>query len=464
MNGWARACASILLSLAAAAACAQSDEGLDRIASLPGAQSDDTPVPSRNLYWQSDVTYNGPRKDLIVPLSPPPAWEARSFLDMRLDRRIDENLSAAYSGRFNLRAAQGLGLPDRENIRNDLREAYAAWTDNRGWFLQLGRINLKSGVAEGFNPTDYFKTRAVVEPTSIDPAVLREDRLGVLMLESQWIGNTGSLTLALAPKLARESPPYASDALSSFNPMFDRTNASVRALIKGSIAASNGISPEILVYERAGSTRFGLNVSKGFGRAVVTYLEWSGGRRASLADEAYEEGRRTGVLPAAPAIALDGSRAFSSELAAGVSYTTRAGINLAMEFDYHQAGFSNRDWRNWFAAGGQGAGGRGAAGPLAGEVWFIRGFAGEQQQPVARAGLFSRVYWQNALVKNLTLSGFVLADLHDGSILAQASADYYLSPRWTVGAIIDAFGGARRSDLGSLPQRGSALLKLSRYF
>jgi hypothetical protein len=39
-----------------------------------------------------------------------------------------------------------------------------------------------------------------------------------------------------------------------------------------------------------------------------------------------------------------------------------------------------------------------------------------------------------------------------------------LSTRWTVGAIIDAYGGGRRSDFGSLPQRGSALAKFTRYF
>jgi hypothetical protein len=448
----------MLLAIAANGAPAQSDEGLDRIPLGLTPPDAEAPVPSRSLYWQSDFTYSIPRHDLVVPLSPPSAWEVRGFIDMRLDRRVDENFSVDYSGRLNLRAEDGLGFPNRENVRNDLREIYATWTDNRGWFLQVGRINLKSGVAEGFNPTDYFKTRAVVEPTSIDPAVLREDRLGVVMLESQWIGSTGSLTFALAPRLAGCSPPYQSDALPSFNPMFDRTNAGVRALIKASIAASTGISPEILIYEEAGSTRFGFNVSHALGRAVVAYLEWSGGRRATLAAEAYEDGRRTGVLPAEPAIAIDGTRTFSSDVAAGLSYTTRAGVSLAMEFDYHQAGFSNRDWRNWFTSGGH------TAEPLAGELWFIRGFAGEQQEPTSRAGLFSRVYWQNAFVKNLTLSGFVLADLHDGSTLAQASVDYYLSPRWTVGAIVDDFAGARRSDFGSLPQRGSALVKVTRYF
>jgi hypothetical protein len=62
------------------------------------------------------------------------------------------------------------------------------------------------------------------------------------------------------------------------------------------------------------------------------------------------------------------------------------------------------------------------------------------------------------LLKNLNLSAFAVADLHDGSTLAQASVDYYLSAHWSVGAIVDVYSGARQSEFGSLPQRGSALL------
>jgi hypothetical protein len=453
----ARMCAFSVLCLGARCVFAQSDPDIDRIPEVVSPQTGEAPAVNRSLYWQSDLTYNSPRNDLIVPLSPPALWEARTFLDLRLDHRIDENVSVSYSGRVNARAQQEFGFPIRENFRNDLREAYATWTDNRGWFAQLGRINLKSGVAEGFNPTDYFKTRAVVEPTSIDPAVLREDRLGVVMLQTQWIGAIGSLTFAVAPKLADDSPPYNGNALPSLSPMLDRTNARWRALVKANITTPNGISPELLIYEESGNTRIGFNVNKGVGRSAVLYLEWSGGRQASVIDAAYEDGRRAGVLPTVPAISIDTGKAFANNLAAGLSYTTQAGINLAIEFEYTQAGFSAADWRHWFSAG------RAGGGALAGELWFIRGYAGEQQEPVARQGFFLRAYWQNALVKNLTLSAFVIHDVHDGSFLAQGSADYYLSPRWSLGAIIDAYGGARQSDFGSVPQRGSALLKMTRF-
>jgi hypothetical protein len=70
--------------------------------------------------------------------------------------------------------------PNHENVLNDFREGFVSWQPHDGIYLDLGRINLRSGAALGFNPTDCFKSRAVVEPLSADPSVLREDRLGRL--------------------------------------------------------------------------------------------------------------------------------------------------------------------------------------------------------------------------------------------------------------------------------------------
>jgi hypothetical protein len=398
---------------------------------------------------------------LPVPLpSPaPPQWEVSLFLDARLNWQLSDDLNFAYSGRLNLRVEDGLAFPSHEDIRNDLREAHLAWQSVKGFFVELGRINLKSGVAEGFNPTDYFKTRAVVEPTSADPTVLREDRLGTVMLLAQTIWSGGSLTFAFAPKLASESPPYLDTNLPSFNPMFDRTNARTRTLVKASVDLFDDISPEFLLYDEAGRTSMGLNVTKGLGQSVVGYLEWSGGSRPDLADDAFMDGVRNRALPPSAPIPVVDTRNFANDLAIGASYATKIGINLDFEFDYHQAGFSSADWRNWFDAT------RGNPDPfLPGELWFLRGYAADQQEPMAQHSLFLRADWQHAFVRDLALTGFVDTDVHDGSGLAQFTADYYLSEQWTVGALTDIYYGRRRSDFGSLPQAATILAKITRYF
>jgi hypothetical protein len=348
-------------------------------------------------------------------------------------------------------------------VTNDLREAYAGWEPFERTFVEAGRINLKSGVALGFNPTDFFKTRAVVEPLSVDPVVLREDRLGTLMVRAQRIWAGGSLTVAFAPAVASASPIYSNVNLPSFDPMFDRTNSRNRLLVKGSVDIGSNFSPELLLYHEGAQTRWGLNLTEGVSQSVVVYGEWSGGRRASLIDDALGFGRRTGTLPPGAPSPLpdDALSGFRSQLALGASYTTpQPKITFNLEFNYNQAGFSRADWNNWFRAGQGLANGS----PLAGELWTIRNYALDQQEQLGRSAVFLRADWVDAFVPKLELTGFVDADLADGSARAQLSADYYVSDRWTVGALVLADLGPRRSDFGSLPQAGSVLLKVARYF
>jgi putative ABC transport system ATP-binding protein len=84
--------------------------------------------------------------------------------------------------------------------------------------------------------------------------------------------------------------------------------------------------------------------------------------------------------------------------------------------------------------------------------------------PLARQSTFLRADWVDAFVPNLEITGFINTDLYDGSSLIQASADYYVSKVWTVGAQVNANVGTRQSDFGSLSQRVAALFKLARYF
>ncbi len=454
-------CAACLLWTAPAAA---DDNDLGRI---PQAASEpvtaDAPVSLRTLYLQDDVAAYSTRASLAVPLPPSsaPSWEERLFLDAQLDWQLSDALRLIYSGRFNLRAEDDLPFLGHETIRHDFREAYAAWRAGDGTFLELGRINLKSGVALGFNPTDFFKTRAVVEPLTADPTVLREDRLGTVMLLGQHVWNRGSLTVALAPRLERAHAIYSNDTLPSFDPMFGRTNADARVLVKASVTLFDDVSPEFLFYDEAGRSRDGLNLPRPFGQSVVGYIEWTGGNRAGLVHDALIFGRATGSLPPSfPSIIPQSAASpFQNDLAVGASYATQAEMTFNLEYHYHQAGFSDADWRNWFSVGAANAGNA----PARGALWYIRSYASDRQEPIARSSIFFRASWQDAFVHDLTLSAFTDADTRDGSGLAQIAADYYLSRDWTVGGLVDANFGARRSDFGSLPQSTGVLVKVSRY-
>jgi hypothetical protein len=460
----------VSVALSSAAAIADEDKDLDLIPkAAQQSASSSTPEPAasdraQRIYLEDAVTVSSLRAEPLVP-PPPPAparWQERLLLDVRKQWSPGSRFNLTYSGRLNFRVEDGLGFPNHENVIHDFREGYASWEPLDRTYLDIGRINLKSGVAIGFNPTDFFKTRATVEPLSVDPTVLREDRLGTLMVRAQHIWDGASLTAAFAPAWYQPSPIYTNNALPSFDPMFDRTNAYNRFLLKGSADIASHFSPEFVFYSESGQTRWGANLAESVGQSVVAYAEWSGGNRASLIDDALRFGRLTGTLPpAAPSVLPESpARSFQSELSMGASYTTETKITFNLEYHYDQAAFSRTDWDNWFLAGR----GHTARSPIARELWFIRDYANDEQQPISRHSVFLRADWVDALVPRLELTGFINADLHDGSGLFQLTADYYLSDRWTLGGLVTANLGARHSDFGSLPQANSLRLKVVRYF
>lgn len=445
------------------------DRDLDLIpqAAVAGKQAD-TAAPTvirttaDRVYLEDALTDTALRDQLAVPAPGPFNWQQRLFLDIRKEWRLASGLTFTYSGRANFRAEDDLDFPTHENFINDLREAYLSWRPSERTYLDVGRINLKNGVALGYNPTDFFRTRAVVEPLSADPTVLREDRLGTLMLRGQQLFGAGSITVAFAPRIHEPSPIYTNTDLPSLNPMLDRTNAANRFLVKGSINLGERLSPELLLYHEGNRSRFGTSLAEGLGQKVVAYLEWSGGRRASLIDDALRYGRDTGTLPVgAPAVIPESAHvSFQNEAVLGASYTNESRMTFNLEYHFYQAGLARRDWRNWFAAGQASPG----SSPAVGELWYLRGYAADQQYPISRHSAFLRADWVDAFVPRLELTGFVNVDCYDGSGLLQLTADYYLSDRWTVGGLISATFGSTRSDFGSLASAASFMLKAARYF
>ena len=445
------------------------NDDLDKIPNpQSSSEADPQPATSRSgnqrAYVASAFTRSIERTNLAVPVPQSRAspWQERVFVDVRREWRVSPRVTLTFSDRANVRAEHNLEFFAEQSVINDWREGFLSWQVADNMYVDTGRINVKSGVALGFNPTDFFKTRAVVEPLSSDPSVLREDRLGTLMLRVQRIWTGGSMTVAFAPAVSHISPIYSDTNLRAIDPSFDRTNASGRLLVKGSINVAADFNPELLVYHEGDRTRFGVNLTRGIGQNVVAYAEWAGGAQAGVIDGALAYGRDTRVLPVgAPSVLPDDSAlTFRQDLAVGGSFSTRSKLTLNVEYHFHQAGFDKRDWQRWFMAG-QGAT---SASLAAAELWFIRSYALDRQDPLTRHSLFARADWVDAFIRHLELTGFVNMDVYDRSSLAQLTVDYFASSKWTVGVQASVNAGGASSNFGSLPQRGSMLFKLARYF
>lgn len=454
----------LLLALAwSGMAVAQEDGDLALIP--PDSQSPPKVGESRSgqiIYLENAFTAVSLRDDLPVAAPRSYDWQERLLLDARENWELGRTARLSFSDRLNVRDESDLSFPDRESVVNDFREAYMEWRLADQNYLAFGRVNLKSGIALGYNPTDYFKARTVSEPLSADPTILREDRLGTVMLRFQHISSGGSVTLAFAPRLRQRSPIYSNVELPSFDPMLGRTNSDNRFLFKGGLDLPRYMSPEVLIYHDSHGTRVGLNLSMALGRNVVAYAEESVARRPDLIAEALDFGRATGALPAnVPDEPPPSSgKSLKNELSVGASYTASNRITWNLEYHLNQGGFTSQEWNRWFAIGSSPA----SSPAIANELWYIRGYAVDQQEQSTEQAAFLRADWTDAFGLKLELSGFANVDLRDGSGQAQGEAEYYLANAWTIAFLAAGNFGSRRSDFGSLAAGYSALLSLRRYF
>ena len=455
------------LALGFGAAAAEADENQD-LNLIPGTLEQASPAPiaptggsATKLYLEDAFTAEFLRAPLAVPLpastAPELQWQNRASLDGTGKWRLGDDLDAVLSDRANLFYENDLAFPSHADLRNDFREGYATWEPMPENYIEAGRINLKHGVALGYNPTDYFKTRTSVDQTSQDPSVIRNDRLGVVAAQAQSIFQGGSVTFAAAPKLQSTSA-IPTSAPPSLDPGFGRTNSADRFLLSSSVAVADGISPEMLVYHEPDATRLGASLSRTVGQSVVAYGEWSGGNQASLASRAIAFGKMTGTLPSR-VTDPDPGKHFANDAALGASWTSGAAeLTLNAEYHYHQTGFGRPDWRNWFALSKSGIPN------IDGVLWYERAFAADQEEPMSRQEIFLRADWSDAFVQHLEISAFAFVSVYDGSTMTQLSASYDISDTWTVGALVGASLGASHSEYGSLPEEANAILRVVRYF
>ena len=457
-----RAVVALVLLALTGNAWADENNDLDLIPQAAKREEAPNRWPGR-VFVENALTATSLRDDLLVPSPPPlpPRWEERLFGDARFEWAPSSNSHITYSGRLNFILQDDLGFPNRGNVTHDLRELYASIEPQPRSYLDAGRINLKSGVALGFNPTDFFKARAVVDPLTADPSALREDRLGTVMVRAQHVGEGSSLTLSYAPRLT-DPAPIAPDPDRGFDPLWGRTNGTERWLAKASAKLGDGVNPELLAFHENGRWKLGANIAESVGQGTVLYLEWSGGKRLGVIDEALAFGRDTGTIPAsAPGLITQGNdERFRNQIALGGSYTTEAKITFNLEYHYNEAGFTREDWSRWFASGE----GRPDSSPITRVLWYMRSYAADRQEPVQQHSIFLRADWVDAFVPKLELTGFVLADARDGSTLWQAEASYAKTDYWSFGVLAGGTTGGRRSNFGSLPREASILLKATRYF
>jgi hypothetical protein len=312
------------------------------------------------------------------------------------------------------------------NAVDTLKQGYISWQPTPLVLLDAGRINVREGVASGFNPTDFFKADAIRSVVSIDPASLRENRLGSVMLRGQVLWAGGSMSALVSPRLA----DHPSDA--TFNPDFGATNRQWRYLISGTQRIYSGFSPEWLVYGGADiAPQFGVNATALLDDATVFFVEYAGGEGKSLVDGPSANNR------------------FHSRIATGATRTFPGKVSVTLEYDYDGLS-ANR--AAWYALGMD---------PVRDGAY--RGAAARAQELTTRESVFSYLSWQDALVLHLDATVMGRYDLDDRSFFAWVEARYHW-PHTDLAVQWQADHGGSRSVYGAGSQSNVLQAILTFYF
>jgi hypothetical protein len=316
---------------------------------------------------------------------------------------------------------------------NTLKDLFVGGSLGRELTLDVGRINTRYGAAYGWNPTDALRTDAVRVVSSPDPASLRENRLGTVMLRGQHLWNGGSLTAILAPRLA----DHPSDAGGSLD--LGATNRRTRWLLAATQRLGDDFAPQWLVWddgESPGSPRLGLNLTQLLGPACVAHLEAAGGRLPSRL--AVAQGRANADVD------------WRGDVVAGATCTDAWNQSLTLEFQHDGEALDAAGWRAL------------RAGPPSGVV----AYAHEAQRgldPLTSNQVFVQVRWTNAGIAQLDLSGYATWSLADRSHGAWMEARYHwartdLAAQWQVNT------GGPLTEHGLDPARRVAQLLIRHWF
>lgn len=347
----------------------------------------------------------------------------RGSVDLRVDVPLSKELRGVFSDRLDLIDSDG--VPPGENV-NTLREAYLSWARTPHQIIDLGRVNVRNGVAVGFNPTDWFKENSLRAITDPDPAVLRENRQGTVVIQVQQLWDQASLTATFSPRLAR-SADSATFALNA-----GATNPNNRWLLAGSYRFSDQFNPQLLVYGGVDTpAQLGFNLSSLVGDALIVYGEFAAGKGPSLVSQA---------------LSLPGGETGQQRASLGLTYTTAFNLSVSAEVEYNSAAPTGDQW---------------SALPLAAQQQVLVTAQALQDLPTRRQ-LFFYGTWKDLFLPRFDASGFLRQDLETSSRAFWLEGRYRwrraeLALQWQI------FSGSTGSVYSAVPEQRTVQLVLRVY-
>jgi len=314
-------------------------------------------------------------------------------------------------------------IGDEGDSSFNLKELYYKGKISEKNLFEIGRVNIKEGVARGFNPTDYFKGTTSLT-LSTDPKERKDNRLGSLLIQDTMFFDNMTLKAIYSPKISVDSDKILSDK-EHYGLYLDETNYRDRGSLYLGYSGFKDISSSMILHLNEDDLNIGLNLSYISG-AWIFYSE------SSMKDEQFHQ----------------------STL--GINYTSENSIVTSLEYIYNRDGLNGSEWDSWFRDIKINP-------PLAREFGELRAKVAREESIMSRDTLFllSRV---SDIETNLDASLMVWLNPYDKSTLSQVGLEYALQDDIQTNIYLRNYLGSDDTEYGSFADSYQILIEGEYYF
>ena len=339
-------------------------------------------------------------------------------------------------------------IANKDTYALHIKDMYLKTNFDEKYFFELGRMNVKEGVARGYNPTDYFKGSPSFT-LSNDPKEKKDNRLGTVLIQATAIYDDYTLKALYSPRISIDEGSIWGQK-KHFGLQLNESNAEDRATLYVGYTGLEDVSLSTLWHYDGDGSKLGLNVSYVDERSIW-YVEASFGRNKS---------DMTNILQAQSgsktfAKVYGSKKRYRAEVSMGINYTASNNIVTTFEYIYNDAGFDSRDWKDYFLLSQDNP-------QYAGTLGMARGLLASKEKMISKHSLFMMAR-ESDVLPNLDWVSMAWVNPIDKSALLQVGVTYnYADVLFSVD--MRSYAGKQKSEYGSMKNDYEALVSVEYYF
>jgi hypothetical protein len=339
--------------------------------------------------------------------------------------------------------------------KNYLQELFLSARIYDTLIIDAGRENIISGVAYGWNPTDYMLSASI--SANPDPRALREQRLGAYLVKASLFLDFGQITALYSPKIDNVD-----------------TNTSSRQLYKISAKPFDTLTTEVLFFHGS-SSRFtsekrnsvGSNIEFTLTDDLILHFEGSATKGSDMHTVESSKLYGTGYYDY-----VQRKDKIYTKAILGMNYTLPDLHNVILEFYYNGEGYSRKEWDYYFSMLEKSKERYDSSvyetppGSGFNPYYLYLNIANSTTQisRMSRYYLFLMLSKQNIFIDNLEYRFFSSLNLYDRSSLLNLNAEYSFVNNFKTGIIYSYYLGEDKSEFGLSPDLYSIMGYISAYF